>query len=542
MSDTNAALGKRVALLARPGAARERLRGALTEAGGVVVLEADPLTLAPAELDAARAQVVMVALDPQTEDALDRFEAALQDPGIDVIFEEAEIAAAREGWEAARWVRHLSAKLHRHRDVLPPGAEPSGTGGQHVPLPAMERVTAAGPVSVATPSDDPTPVAGALALGSVDAELPWGDGTHALADAAAGQASDQTASGPAFDFDLDFSYDGSLDAVALEPAADAADASAHDAGESGPAAARFGSAALHELSCGIDPTELAPDFVVHGGDQPGVDPPGFDQPGFDVPDFDAPGFDMLFDDPGSTAASDAGAAVSGSFAGTATARVLELVGADDSPRAASADAVDSRFKHDLASLESRIAGMELVDDRIVKGPAQASGAVLVLAGIGGPDAVRQLLGALPVDFPRPVLVQQRLDGGRYDKLVAQMQRATALQVALAAPGLPAVAGTVYILPAKMAIKVSDSGIEFVASDAQVLTLMPSADSAVLLLSGSDPDQVDAAMNQSWAGALVIGQSPDGCYDATAPSALIARGGNCGQPAELARRLVERWPH
>jgi hypothetical protein len=39
-----------------------------------------------------------------------------------VIFDEAELAARREGWDAARWVRHLSAKLHRHDDVLPPGS------------------------------------------------------------------------------------------------------------------------------------------------------------------------------------------------------------------------------------------------------------------------------------------------------------------------------------------------------------------------------------------------------------------------------------
>src|SRR5690606_31697527 len=32
------------------------------------------------------------------------------------------VAAKREGWDAARWVRHLAAKLGGHQDVLPPGA------------------------------------------------------------------------------------------------------------------------------------------------------------------------------------------------------------------------------------------------------------------------------------------------------------------------------------------------------------------------------------------------------------------------------------
>ncbi|MCP2839698.1 chemotaxis protein CheB, partial [Salmonella enterica] len=80
---------------------------------------------------------------------------------------------------------------------------------------------------------------------------------------------------------------------------------------------------------------------------------------------------------------------------------------------------------ELAELERRIAGLSLVDEHV---PAEDNGAVVVLAGIGGPDAVRQLLGALPAGFPRPVLVRQRLDGGRYDKLVAQMQRVSAMPV------------------------------------------------------------------------------------------------------------------
>ena len=82
-------MSRRVALLARPGVACDRLRGALADVGADLVLEADPLTLDPATLDAAQAQVVLVALDAQTEEALDRLEATLQNPAIEVIFEEA---------------------------------------------------------------------------------------------------------------------------------------------------------------------------------------------------------------------------------------------------------------------------------------------------------------------------------------------------------------------------------------------------------------------------------------------------------------------
>lgn len=445
-------MGRRVALLARPGVACDRLRGALADAGAQVVLEADPLTLDPVTLEAAQAQVVMVALDPQTEEALDRFEAVLQNPAIEVIFEEAELAARREGWEAARWARHLAAKLHRHGNVLPPGAE-SATA--FAPDADSDR----------PPASEP---AGEPARTFVfDAEA-----TQRLEPATASppHAFDPLLAEMSFDEGFDQMFDGDF-AAAAAAGLDAA-----------PATLELDAAAAKPLSGRIE-------------------------------------------------------------------QALELVSTDDDMAPAlrgyaepsgESSIADHRFEHDLDSLESRIAGMELVDDRIIKGPAQANGAVLVMAGIGGPDAVRQLLGALPEGFPRPVLVQQRLDGGRYDKLVAQMQRATALPVKLAEPGLPAIGGVIYILPAGVCIKLADAGIQFSGGGDDVLAALPSADSAVLMLSGSDPAQVDAVMNHSWAGALVIGQAPDGCYDAAAPSALVARGGDSGPPAELARRLAERW--
>lgn len=456
-------IGRRVALLARPGVACDRLRGALADAGADLVLEADPLTLDPATLNAVQAQVVLVALDAQTEEALERLDSALQDPAIEVIFEEAELAARREGWEAARWIRHLAAKLHRHGDVLPPGGE-------------------SGPAAVVDAGSDwPPPI------------------------------------GPENGSGLDFGFEAVAESGSVTPA----EPDVADAGH-----------AFDPLLAEIDFAGDAPMTTVAGIDDRATNPSAAFDPSLDF------SYNGNFD----TVTADR------SVDGKAK-RVLELMSTDAemaagqrSPDESSGEglAADRRFHHDLVSLASRIAGMELIDDRLVKGPAQAHGAVLVMAGIGGPDAVRQLLGALPESFPRPVLVQQRLDGGRYDKLVAQMQRATKVQVELAEPGAPAIAGVIYILPAGICIEVSELGIQFTAGGDDVLGMLPSADSAVLLLSGSDPAQVDAVMNHSWAGALVIGQSPDGCYDAAAPSALIARGGDCGKPVELAARLSERW--
>ena len=112
-----------VALLARPGAARERLREALSHADVQLVLEDDPNGLEPQVLQAADPQFVVIALEAAIEDALERLDAALSAPGLTLVFDEAKLAARRDGWEAQRWGRHLAAKLHGHQQVLPPGAE-----------------------------------------------------------------------------------------------------------------------------------------------------------------------------------------------------------------------------------------------------------------------------------------------------------------------------------------------------------------------------------------------------------------------------------
>lgn len=475
----------RVALLARPGVASDRLQEVLAEAGVVSVLRADPTQLDAPDLIASDPQVVLVALDAATEDVLARFDAVLGDPAINVIYEEADLAAGREGWDAARWKRHLVAKLQGHKDVLPPGAEP---------MPSMEADIA------------PVQSPGYASFDPLNAE--------------ASEASFE-------DFDITFDLDGKSATDAAPPALQP-----------------------YEFDAPFDPivAERAAQALAHPDDGSQDDDPrldGLQSPKlqFDQFDqFDAESFlpEASFDDAGLDVA-DAAADLP-EQQNDAPAPRLELSLDDGAGTAVPRDpgVVADRFQHDLADIERRISSLQLVDDTPARGPEQARGLVLVMAGIGGPDAVRQLLGALPNEFSRPILVRQRLDGGRYDKLVAQMQRATLLPVKLAQAGSPAVAGTVYIVAPEMGVADTGDGMRFVEGE-ELLATLPSADSAILLLSGSDPADIDAVMKHQWAGALVAGQSPDGCYDPAAPTELATRGGDTGQPAELAQRLVERWP-
>jgi chemosensory pili system protein ChpB (putative protein-glutamate methylesterase) len=480
---------RRVALLARPGAARDCVRGALIEVGADIVVEDDPGSASPEAIRDSSPEVLMIVLDPVSENALDRFDSMLGDPAIEVMFEEADVAASRDGWEAARWRRHLAAKLHHREDVLPPVA-------------GVELVPATDALSVRIEELMAVDDAGDLELPSLPKV------------ATAGQ---------------DFSI---FDPVAAE------------AGDAAPA----------DFSLDLHGLEFDPSAVEA---LPPVTGPDFSASDFDplLAELDAQMPDVPLPEPVSELDwqagpdTDFGSAIARDGAPAAIEHEAPRVGfgelslADDA--APTPTLAPAARTHDLGDLERRISSLELVDDTAAPAAAEppplpaVSGAVLVLAGIGGPDAVRQLLGALPARFPRPVLLRQRLDGARYDKLVAQLQRASTLPVALAEAGAALQPGTVYVLADDVGL--ADDASCFVAGDADGLVdRLPAAESAVVVLSGADASLADAIAGLASAGAFIAAQAADGCYDGAAASAVAARGALSAPPSELAAQLAGRW--
>ena len=131
---------RRVVVLARPGAGRERTEVAVQEAGATLVAVLDPTSAGVDALQAAAPDVVLVVLDPVIETALDSFDAVLADPALSVMFDDADVAAKRDGWEAARWARHLAAKLHGHADVLPIAPDPDAPQGLQQEMEALSLI------------------------------------------------------------------------------------------------------------------------------------------------------------------------------------------------------------------------------------------------------------------------------------------------------------------------------------------------------------------------------------------------------------------
>ncbi len=549
MSASDAA--PRVAVLARPGEACDRIHGALREAGADVVLVADPTDSDPALVREAAPNAILVALDAAIEDAIERYDDVLADPAYMVIFEEAEQAAQRAGWDAARWLRHLSAKLHRHGDVLPPGTETDEVfqptpGPLRSPAPAIDFEQAivaftdeAQQHADEVPRDQGLEIAPARAPAvGIEIDVGIGDPADAIASDAAAPGADD-ADGLA----LEIAEVDAMELEMVEPGNAEADAADIDAPEAAPASGADPGAMELESS---DLDALSFEAVAGGDDGAhAFDPVAFEAAALagersageataGIEEFLA---ERIAAEPAPEEAATATATTDGgAFSGLSLAD-------DDAPVPAAAPAraeeAPPRASLDLDSLGS---GLSLADPDSY-GHGKLHGAVLIEAGIGGPDAVRQLLAAIPAGFPRPILVRMRLEGGRYDRLVRQMERATSLPVVVAEPGRPAQPGQVHFVPPGIGVAAVAAKWTFEdATDFDPARTLLADDSAVLFLSGADAALVERVTGSAWAGGLVAGQVPDdGCYDPQAAQAAIAAGAASGTPAELAALLLERWP-
>ncbi|MCC7250100.1 MAG: hypothetical protein IT473_15865 [Lysobacter sp.] len=732
MAESSSAAGpQRVALLARPGKAADNLVEALRQSGADLVLVADPNGLDEATLLAARPQAVLVALEPGIEPAVDRLDAVLSSPSLTVIFDEADLAAHRAGWDAARWVRHLSAKLNHHQRVLPPGGEadieewyPSpghlpSSSSAFVDLDmgafAEEAAARAGSVptdgmslDVGFDAAQPTmsiealisPVVETLPTAGTQGGDPWGDdvgldvadikpvgfapersesqaldtrddvardldtldldtfdlGTLALetveTDAIDGDAAEfdgavtdsvemdsleidlreevsfETDSLQTAPLETAFPETRSLETAPLETAPLEADVTRIDAID----LEVFGAETLksEERAPAADATSVQPmqfdddAFFIESLSADATKPMSFDDaPTFEVetPRFDdapAASFEPSFDL--DTTVPVASPPLSDTPGTPATKEPLDFaLDVGDAPAQNAGDAAaavgDSRSTArnlDLTSLEARISGLSLVDidmppqqapreiaayvdftdldaGQKESAPANAApadtraeleaapsppplptweslppsavastpapqrfstpsdigrGLVVIEAGLGGPDPVRQVLAGLPATFPMPVLVRLHLQGGRYDRLVAQMERASSLPVMLAEVGDFVRTGCIYFLPEGIGLNALPGGFEFIAHPSPAMTIfaaLPAQDSAMLFLSGSDAGLIEDAMQAVDDGALVVAQSPEDCYDGAACAYLRSRGAASGLPPELAARLVARWP-
>ena len=114
-----------VALLFDDASLSAHLREALVAKGARIVYESDLRLFAPAELVGSSATVVVVDLDDPSDADLDRLYDTVEGGHPRLVFNDADVSRKLEGWDRARWARHLAAKLVGELALDPPRPEDS---------------------------------------------------------------------------------------------------------------------------------------------------------------------------------------------------------------------------------------------------------------------------------------------------------------------------------------------------------------------------------------------------------------------------------
>lgn len=170
----------------------------------------------------------------------------------------------------------------------------------------------------------------------------------------------------------------------------------------------------------------------------------------------------------------------------------------------------------------------------------APAAVVVGASAGGIEALLGLLGALPADFPAPLLLvlHRRPQPAAADPTLAGvLGRGCALPVCEALDGQPLRPGEVIVAPADYHLLVDPGPVVALSRDPPEHHCRPAIDPLfdsaaalfgprllALVLTGANDDGARGAAAVRRAGGCLWVQAPDTASVATMPAAAIARAG------------------
>ncbi|WP_062535720.1 chemotaxis protein CheB, partial [Mizugakiibacter sediminis] len=174
------------------------------------------------------------------------------------------------------------------------------------------------------------------------------------------------------------------------------------------------------------------------------------------------------------------------------------------------------------------------------------------ASIGGPEAVREFVAALPADMSATVVLAQHLDAAFVGAMVAQLAKVSALPVRVAAPGLTVGHGEVLVVPSDRRLRLDRSGRVRLEALPEGCPYAPSIDHTfgdlaevfgpdllAVVFSGMASDAVAGVLEVAARGGKVWAQDPDSCVVSSMVDGACASGvvAFTGTPRALAARLL-----
>ncbi len=177
------------------------------------------------------------------------------------------------------------------------------------------------------------------------------------------------------------------------------------------------------------------------------------------------------------------------------------------------------------------------------------------ASLGGPDALKQFLGALPADLPVAFVIAQHMGDHFHSLLAGQLDRATPLRVAPARVGHVLRHGEALVVPTRERLRINPIGaVELLPMEASG-PYSPSIDTVMadlagrygarchaIVFSGMCDDGLQGTAAVAAAGGEVWTQSAESCVISNMPDKVREAGlsGYAGTPRQLAGQLIRRY--
>jgi two-component system chemotaxis response regulator CheB/chemosensory pili system protein ChpB (putative protein-glutamate methylesterase) len=620
-----------VALLYQAGQLGSHLKNALGELGAAVVYEAAPASVDRDALENSGARVVIVNLDAESDNYIDALYDMLDAGDYEVVFNDAQVSSNLQGWDQARWVRHLGSKILRKPEIVEPPRPP---GAQAVPTPVQKSasgvpvaekpgpapVAPAAPVTVAdnVPASErptvkmplppellaePVPKAGPpqpAAAGVDAAEL--AEFAKLLDTPAAAAAPEPASTTPApipelgdFAAELDALFAAADTKSTQAPAAAAKPVATDEFDIALPAdfdlaldeAAPVPGVELDALDIPVDATAApAPPKTEHVEELHDEFPAIFDQLDVDaaaVPEAKNQEFkpaERPAVEPESAPALPMEWSLEGDDVQPVTGKAsfgIEKMSAEeflapqvDEPAKPAAPAPEPTFSLELVPIEEAVAPSQhnpdyfheqrLDEARVAKPLKVGTGAgvsrVVVLgASIGGPEAVRDFLGALPAGFPALFILAQHMGEEFLELMSAQLRKSIALTVRNPSHGERAAHGDVLIVPTTHRLQVDAEGVVTLAHLPEKQPYSPSIDQVLrdaadafgdktcaIIFSGMAHDAIEGSKHVKAKGGRVWAQDPDTCVISSMVDGAREAGvvEFLGSPKQLAEKIIAEY--
>jgi len=593
MTDTPPA----VALLFDDSELGGHLRDALHERGARIVHEGGVAGLNRELLQQVGADVLVINLDDDADDALDQLYDIIDGDRPRVVFNDAQASRALSGWDRARWARHLAVKVLAMGDIDPPRPEDARevqvapalvAAVAPVVTETLGRDAVDEPATFATPAEDDlaAPIAQDAAT-PVMADEPPPDlpadeplQTAANEDDAPGAAFDAHAGIP-FDDEIEPAADPGITAESDDLAAEleallaSGELPDEEDEQTVGAGLRFTGdeelPPLHDGDFGV--VELADSdddgiALDESAPSPAVDELDFSA--LDAPELTAEAMDAAASvvpaapetpvrAPDNWALLDEEAPVESNDKPDAAAFGIEKLSAaeflapDVEPVAAD---LQPTMSLELVSMEEAIAPQAFVPDHemvLDELGSALSRIVLLGAAVDGVDSVCEFMRSLPASTRLTFLLTQHLGNHTEQEMLARLAEKSPLPVRVAEAGRRVGMGEVLMVPAGQQVRLRrDGSVELLADAAPEPSIDASLsmaangfgrDAVAIVFAGRGNDAIAGSQAIHDRGGQVWVESSSGDHFADMVSGIFAERlvSFSGTPSELAAHLIEVFP-